>query len=59
MRSFIRDVRAALYLFVLSIPFEMPNRTIPIEIPTLFGSLFLLATFVSRHNRTPWNVSGI
>ncbi len=39
-------VRAALYLFVLSIPFEMPNRTIPIEVPTLFGALFLLATLV-------------
>ena len=39
-------VRVALYLFVLSIPFEMPNRTIPIEVPTLFGALFLLATLV-------------
>lgn len=39
-------VRLALYLFVFSIPFEMPNRTIPIEIPTLTGCIFLLATFL-------------
>lgn len=39
-------VRLALYLFVFSIPFEMPNRTIPIEIPTLTGCIFLLATLI-------------
>lgn len=39
-------VRMALYLFVLSIPFEMPNRSIPIEIPTLTGVIFLLCTFI-------------
>ncbi len=37
-------VRAAFYLFVLSIPFEMPNRIFPVEIPTITGSIFLLAT---------------
>jgi O-antigen ligase len=40
-------IRAALYCFVLSIPFEMPQRTsIPIEIPTITGSIFLLATLL-------------
>ncbi|MEX2156260.1 MAG: O-antigen ligase family protein [Gemmatimonadales bacterium] len=39
-------VRAALYLFVLSIPFEIPQRSIPLEIPTLVGALFLLATLI-------------
>lgn len=39
-------VRMALYLFVLSIPFEMPNRSIPIEIPTLTGAIFLLFTMI-------------
>jgi O-antigen ligase len=37
-------VRATLYLFVLSIPFEIPRRTIPLEIPTLTGLVFLLCT---------------
>jgi O-antigen ligase len=37
-------VRLAFYLFVFSIPFEMPNRSIPIEIPTLTGAIFLLTT---------------
>ena len=37
-------VRSMCYLFVMSIPFEMPNRTIPIEIPTLAGFLFLGST---------------
>ena len=39
-------LRAAFYLFVLSIPFEMPQRSIPIEIPTLTGAFFLLATLI-------------
>ena len=37
-------VRWAFYLFIFSIPFEMPNRSIPVEIPTLTGALFLLTT---------------
>src|SRR5512141_1658519 len=37
-------VRAALYLFVLSIPFELPQRSFPVEIPTITGAIFLLAT---------------
>lgn len=39
-------VRAALYLFVLSIPFEMPRQSIPVEIPTLFGAVLLLAALL-------------
>lgn len=39
-------VRAALYLYVLSIPFELPNRTIPLEIPTLTGFIFLATTLL-------------
>ena len=47
-RSAVNPVlRWAFYLFVFSIPFEMPNRSIPIEIPTLTGSLFLLATLIN------------
>ena len=38
-------IRAAFYLFIFSIPFEMPKaRTIPIEIPTLTGLIFLAST---------------
>lgn len=39
-------LRLAFYFFVFSIPFEMPHRTIPLEIPTLTGSVFLLATLI-------------
>lgn len=48
-------VRLSFYLFVLSIPFEMPNRAIPIEIPTLAGCIFLLATLTqpSVYRRIP------
>ncbi len=40
-------VRYAFYIFVASIPFEMPQRTLPIEIPALTGSLFLAATLLA------------
>ena len=40
-------VRMALVVFVLSIPFEMPNRAIPIEIPTLTGVAFLASTLIN------------
>jgi len=48
-------VRLSFYLFVLSIPFEMPNRPIPIEIPTLTACIFLLATLTqpSVYRRIP------
>jgi O-antigen ligase len=38
-------VAAGLYLLVASIPFEYPERSIPLEIPTLTGAVFLLTTF--------------
>src|SRR5205807_6837192 len=41
-------VRWALHLFICSIPFEMPQRSLPIEIPTLVGCVFLLATLLDR-----------
>lgn len=37
-------LQGGLYLLVASIPFEYPDRTIPLEIPTLTGAVFLLAT---------------
>src|SRR5256886_14589163 len=43
-----RVVRWALYAYICSIPFEMPGRSIPVEIPTLVGSVFLLATLLDR-----------
>jgi O-antigen ligase len=49
-------VRAALYLFILSIPFEMPKRTfLPVEIPTITGALFLLTTVLrpASYRRVP------
>ncbi len=35
-------VRWAFYLFVFSIPFEYPPRTIPVEVHTITGAIFLL-----------------
>ncbi len=37
-------LQAGLLLLVASIPFEYPERTIPLEIPTLTGAVFLLLT---------------
>jgi O-antigen ligase len=37
-------VHAGLYLLVASIPFEYPGRSIPLEIPTFTGAVFLLTT---------------
>lgn len=39
-------VRWGLYLFVFSLPFEWPQRSIPVEVTTLTGAIFLLATLV-------------
>lgn len=39
-------LQGGLYLLVASIPFEYPDRTIPLEIPTLTGAVFLLATLL-------------
>jgi O-antigen ligase len=40
-------VRAALYLFVFSIPFELPRADIPLEVPTITGFLLLGATLLN------------
>src|SRR5256714_903516 len=48
-----RVVRWALYAYICSIPFEMPGRSIPVEIPTLVGSVFLLATLLDRRAGGP------
>lgn len=39
-------LQGGLYLLVASIPFEYPERTIPLEIPTLTGAVFLLGTWL-------------
>jgi len=39
-------LQGSLYLLVASIPFEYPERTIPLEIPTLTGAVFLLVTLL-------------
>lgn len=39
-------LQGSLYLLVASIPFEYPERTIPMEIPTLTGAVFLLVTLL-------------
>ncbi len=39
-------VRWAFYIFILSLPFEYPKRSIPWEVTTLTCALFLLATVV-------------
>jgi O-antigen ligase len=39
-------LQGGLYLLVASIPFEYPERTIPLEIPTLTGTIFLLGTLL-------------
>ncbi|HSA55383.1 MAG TPA: O-antigen ligase family protein [Gemmatimonadaceae bacterium] len=40
-------LRLTLYLFVFSIPFEMPRYAIPLEVPTLTASLFLATTLLN------------
>src|SRR3954471_12145385 len=35
-------VRWGFYGFVLSIPFEYPDRTIPVEVHTITGAVFLI-----------------
>lgn len=39
-------LQGGLYLLVASIPFEYPDRSIPLEIPTLTGAIFLLGTLL-------------
>ena len=40
-------VRGALVLFAMSIFFEIPHRSFPIEVPTFFAALFLLTTLLN------------
>jgi O-antigen ligase len=40
-------VRGALVLFSISIFFEIPHRSFPIEVPTFFALLFLLTTLLN------------
>lgn len=44
--SFHPLIQWAFYLFVASLPFEWPKRTIPMEVTTLTGAVFLLATLL-------------
>jgi hypothetical protein len=49
-------VRLAFYVFALSIPFEMPNRTIPVEVTSITAGIFLLASllnFSTVYRRVP------
>jgi O-antigen ligase len=39
-------LQGGLFLLVASIPFEYPERTIPLEIPTITGAVFLLLTLL-------------
>jgi O-antigen ligase len=39
-------LQGSLYLLAASLPFEYPERTIPLEIPTLTGAVFLLVTLL-------------
>jgi O-antigen ligase len=39
-------LQGGLYLLLASIPFEYPERSIPLEIPTITGAVFLLATLL-------------
>jgi O-antigen ligase len=45
-RPINRVVWWAFCLLVISIPFEMPERSFPIEIPTITASIFLFATLL-------------
>jgi O-antigen ligase len=50
-------LRGSFYLFVASLPFEMPQRSIPLEIPTLTGAIFLLAAVMEPRRAMaaiPW-----
>lgn len=39
-------VRWAFYVFMFSLPFEWPNRSIPVEVTTLTSLVFLVATLI-------------
>jgi O-antigen ligase len=49
-------LQGGLFLLVASIPFEYPDRSIPLEIPTLTAAVFLLVTLLyptRSYNRVP------
>jgi len=52
-------VQWALYLFIFSIPFEYPDRSIPVEITTLTGALFLLAAVLHPARCFRWPPSAL
>ncbi|HEY7544925.1 MAG TPA: hypothetical protein VID27_08585, partial [Blastocatellia bacterium] len=39
-------IRWTFYIFVFSIPFEYPPRTIPFEVHTVTGAIFLLVSLL-------------
>jgi O-antigen ligase len=50
-------VRAAFYLFVFSIPFELPMRDLPLDVPRIAAGVFLVATLLDLaacYRRVPW-----
>lgn len=47
-------LQGGLYLLVASIPFEYPDRTIPLEIPTITGTVFLLTTLLHPRRCYGW-----
>ena len=52
-------VQWTFYLFVFSIPFEYPDRSIPVEITTLTGALFLLAAVLRPARCFRWPPSAL
>jgi O-antigen ligase len=52
-------VRWALYGFVISLAFELPDRILPFEVSTITGSILLLVTLTQPrlcYGRRPWAV---
>jgi O-antigen ligase len=47
-------LQGGLYLLMASIPFEYPERTIPLEIPTITGAVFLLVTLLHPRKCYGW-----
>jgi O-antigen ligase len=50
-------VRTTLYLFVFSIPFELPIRDLPLDVPRMTAAVFLAATLLEAgvcYRRVPW-----
>jgi O-antigen ligase len=47
-------LQGGLYLLIASIPFEYPERNIPLEIPTITGTVFLLGTLLHPRKCYGW-----